>query len=510
MQRVAAYCRVSTDKDDQAGSLENQQRYFKEYIASQPDWQLAELYVDEGITGTSTQKRRAFLRMLEDAQNHRFDLLLTKEISRFARNTLDSIYYTRRLKEWGVGVVFVRDNINTLDPDAELRLTILASIAQEESRKTSDRVKWGQKRRMEQGVVFGRSLLGYDVEHGVISVNERGARIVRLIFHKFVEEGKGCCVIARELTEAGIPTFSGGREWSGTAVLRALRNEKYCGDLIQKKTWTPDYLTHQKKRNQGQEPLVVLKDHHPPIVSREMWEEAQRLLALRRPEPSSPSRYSSRSCFSGKLFCARCGGALVARSKRKKDGSLSRAWRCREAVRHGRARRDESGGVTGCDSRQIPEAELCRVMAQIISSLPLCREEIVGRLMARIEPVLAHKPEAAPAHSRQRRQIEEKRLRLIDLYLAGEMEDADYRQLLARYDRELASLQRDRTARSEEPRPLEETRKEIADHLSRILRGEVGTEAFGRELLDRMVIEGREQMDVFLHDLDCRFHVTTV
>ena len=158
--RVVAYCRVSTDSLDQQGSLESQKRYFTEYISRNPDWELAEVYVDEGITGTSTRKRRAFNQMMADAENRAFDLILTKEISRFARNTLDSIFYTRKLKDLGIGVVFVGDNINTLEPDAELRLTIMSSIAQEESRKTSDRVKWGQKRRMEQGVVFGRDLLG--------------------------------------------------------------------------------------------------------------------------------------------------------------------------------------------------------------------------------------------------------------------------------------------------------------------------------------------------------------
>ena len=153
IQRVAAYCRVSTDKDDQVNSLESQKKYFREYIERNPFWELSEVYVDEGISGTNTKKRHAFNKLMADAQNKKFDLVVTKEISRFARNTLDSVYYTRELKKHGVGVVFLNDNINTLEPDAELRLTIMSGIAQEESRKTSDRVKWGQKRRMEQGVV---------------------------------------------------------------------------------------------------------------------------------------------------------------------------------------------------------------------------------------------------------------------------------------------------------------------------------------------------------------------
>ena len=159
MLRVAAYCRVSTDKDDQANSFESQQRYFREYIERNPEWELVQIFADEGISGTNTKKRKEFNRMIRFAKAGEVDLIITKEVSRFARNTVDTLQYTRDLKKIGVYVLFMNDNINTKDPDAELRLTIMASIAQEESRKTSERVKWGQKRRMEQGVVFGRDML---------------------------------------------------------------------------------------------------------------------------------------------------------------------------------------------------------------------------------------------------------------------------------------------------------------------------------------------------------------
>ena len=279
-RRVAAYCRVSTDRPDQALSFEGQQRYFKQYVDAHPDWELIEIFADEGISGTHTKGRIQFHRMIAAAQNGDFDTVITKEISRFARNTLDSIYYTRELKRCGVGVIFLNDGIHTLDSDAELRLAILSSIAQEESRRTSERVKWGQKRRMEQGVVFGRSMLGYDVHGGCMTVNEEGARIVRLIFHKFVNEGKGTHTIARELGEEGYSPMR-AKTWSNTVILRILRNEKYCGDLVQKKTYTPDYLTHEKKYNRGQEEFVILQDHHVPIISRALFEEANRLLDTR-------------------------------------------------------------------------------------------------------------------------------------------------------------------------------------------------------------------------------------
>ena len=189
MIQVASYCRVSTDKDDQANSFESQQRYFKEYIDRQPDWELYRVYADEGITGTSTKKRVQFNRMISDAKMGKFKLIITKEVSRFSRNILDTIQFTRELRAIGVGVLFMNDGISTLEPDAELRLSIMGSIAQEESRKTSSRVKWGQTRQMERGVVFGRSMLGYDVKDGKMTINPDGAEIVRLIFHKYAVEG---------------------------------------------------------------------------------------------------------------------------------------------------------------------------------------------------------------------------------------------------------------------------------------------------------------------------------
>ena len=253
MIKVASYCRVSTDHEDQANSFAAQQRYFKEYIHRQPDWELYGIYADEGITGTSTKKRAQFNRMIHDAYSGKFQLILTKEVSRFSRNILDTISYTRELKALGVGVLFVNDGINTLEPDAELRLSIMASIAQEESRKTSSRVKWGQTRQMERGVVFGRSMLGYDVKNGAMTVNPEGAELVKLIFQKYGVERKGTSIIARELREAGYRTYTGNTKWSSSQIVKILKNEKYVGDLVQKKTYTPDYLTHEKKYNHGQE-----------------------------------------------------------------------------------------------------------------------------------------------------------------------------------------------------------------------------------------------------------------
>lgn len=235
MIMVASYCRVSTDKDDQVNSFEAQKRYFKEYIARNPEWELYNVYADEGITGTSTKKRIQFNRMISDAQEGKFKIIITKEVSRFSRNILDTIAFTRELKALGVAVLFMNDGINSLDSDAELRLSIMGAIAQEESRKTSARVKWGHARQMERGVVFGHSMLGYNVEHGKMTLEPEGAKIVQLIFYKYGIEKKGTSIIARELREAGIRSYRGHVNWSNAHILRLLKNEKYAGDLLQKK-----------------------------------------------------------------------------------------------------------------------------------------------------------------------------------------------------------------------------------------------------------------------------------
>ena len=362
--RVAAYCRVSTDSDDQANSFESQQRYFRAYIAQQPHWELAGIFADEGLSGTSTKKRLAFQRMIACARAGTLDLIVTKEISRFARNTLDSIYYTRELKRLGVGVLFLSDNLCTLDGDAELRLAILSSIAQEESRRTSERVKWGQKRRMEQGVVFGRDLLGYDVRGGMLYVNEAGAQTVREIFRKCVDEGKGAHTIARELNEAGIPAALGGA-WRSSVILRILRNEKYCGDLVQKKTYTPDYLTHEKKYNHGQEDYIIVREHHAPIIPRATFESAGRILDQRAAAPTGQRKYSRRYPLSGKL-------------------------RCGNAVKYGRPHTDTNGRRRGCTGESLRNEDALQILSQVWASLHLDRDIIAADVLAAVRAVTPH------------------------------------------------------------------------------------------------------------------------
>lgn len=417
--KVAAYCRVSTEQEDQANSFENQQRFFLQYIRENPRWKLYGIFADEGISGTSTKKRKEFNRMIACARNREFDLILTKEISRFARNTLDSIYYTRELKRYGVGVLFLNDQINTLDGDGELRLAILSSIAQEESRRTSERVKWGQKRQMEQGVVFGRALLGYDVREGKLYINETGARVVRLIFHKFTEEKKGTYVIARELEEAGILTVRNCKTWSCSSVLRILRNEKYCGDLVQKKTYTPDFLSHEKRQNQGEEEFVILKNHHPPIISREVFEKANELLDARALSQTGKDKYSSRYPFSGKIRCGLCKAAYVARTRKGTRGQKELSWKCLEAVRRGKAHETPDGKMVGCNAASIKNREAELLMMEAGKALIYNRKKFLKDFFEGMEMLIT----------------EEKRLKACkktaeSLLEGKEWDDTFYRELL--------------------------------------------------------------------------------
>ena len=321
---TAVYCRVSTDHLDQANSFASQQRYFREYIERQEDLQLYAIYADEGLSGTDTKKRIRFHDMVRDAEAGKFQLILTKEVSRFSRNLLDTISYTRKLKQLGVTVRFMSDGIDTAEPDAELRLSIMASIAQEESRKTSDRVVWGQTRRMEQGVVFGRSLLGYHVRHGRLEIEPQGAEIVQRIFRAYALEQQSCGRIAERLRQEGRNTSSGSDNWTAASVLRILKNEKYVGDLVQKKTYTPDYLTHAKRMNRGEVPFIVQTDHHVPIIDRELWNMTQQRLQEKGVRRGCSVAYP----LSGKIFCGACGSVFAARQKYRKDGSSYIRWQC--------------------------------------------------------------------------------------------------------------------------------------------------------------------------------------
>ncbi len=511
-RKVAAYCRVSTDNEDQANSFESQQRYFRQYIERNPDWELYEVFADEGISGTNTKKRKEFNRMIACAKNGDFDLIVTKEISRFARNTLDSIFYTRDLKKHGVGVIFMNDNINTLDGDAELRLAIMSSIAQEESRKTSERVKWGQKRQMEQGVVFGRSMLGYDVKDGKMYINEDGAKVVRLIFHKFVNEGKGTHVIARELREEGIKPMR-VKEWQNTVILRVIRNEKYCGDLVQKKTYTPDFLSHEKKVNLGQEEFVIIKDHHEPIISRELFDKANRILDEKSLSQKGKAKHSSRYPFSGKIKCGCCGSSYVARYKTRKNGSRYKAWRCLEAARHGSPHVDKAGNQVGCSGLSIRNEDATHIMYLVTSSLKYNKEKITNNLLAIIKSIIAMDTTGTDSEKlkSQIKAIEQKRTNLIDLYTSGDITRDEFSAARAKCENEIAELQSVIDSIDKQREMIEKQQElvaEITEAMNELINGVEYEDDFYKEILDKMVVNDKDHIDVYLNLLPLKWSYT--
>ena len=491
--KVAAYCRVSTDSSDQANSLASQQSYFKEYIERNPMWELYDIYVDEGITGTSTKKRKAFNRMMVDAQLKKYDLIITKEISRFARNTLDSIYYTRKLKEYGIGVIFANDNLFTLDPDAELRLTIMASIAQEESRKTSERVKWGQKRRMEQGVVFGKSMIGYDVRDGKLYINPEGAEIVRKIFHKYTIERKGTCTIARELKEEGIPTFT-NKNWTNTVILRTLRNEKYCGDLVQKKTLTPNYLTHEKVLNRGEEEFVIIRDHHEPIISRELFELTQKELERRSPSDEQKKKLGNRYCFSGKITCEECGSSFVFHNKKLMSGNYFKYWQCYNRRQNGKTKHIDSvtGKEVGCSIDHIAHDDLKNIMTSVIEMMTADKSRFLSLLKKQLEEVFLQSDNND--FERKKEQFDkktERRKALVDLYLDKCITREEFKEMSVQLDGEIESLKTELqscVANTLDREKKDEIIAECVAYAKAILSSGENNDEFIKQILESMTV----------------------
>lgn len=487
--RVAGYGRVSSDKEDQVNSLESQRRYFKDYINAHEDWILVDIYYDEGISGTQTKNRDGFNAMIEDALRGEIDLILTKEVSRFARNTVDTLSYTRKLKDAGVGVIFTIDNIDTRSSDGELRLTIMASIAQEESRKTSERVKWGQKRRMEQGVVFGRDLLGYYVKDGKLFVNEEEAAIVRAIFYKYANEGKGTHVIARELEEAGMRPKR-VKQWSNTVILRVLRNEKYVGDLCQKKTFTPDYLTHAKKYNRGEEDKVYLYDHHEPIISRDLWNRTQAELQKKSPTSEQRMKHSNRYWCSGKLYCGLCGFHYVSRTKRLKNGMQYKAWRCYAAVTYGRPK-ERMGEMVGCSNSSINEKALRACMRYLITHIKVNYETLRSEIIHDIKALQSSSIQETGRISGQIESLKEKKKKLIDLMLDGTLSKEDLKEQMAWYDEQIQELDLSLEKSVRDNKIMDRQAMEQETYIAAlddILSFDENNQDLYREILEKMVI----------------------
>ena len=342
--RVAAYCRVSTDDEEQLTSYEAQQTYYTDKIMTNPDWTMAGIYADEGITGTKATKRPEFLKMIRKCKQKKIDLILVKSISRFARNTVDCLNYIRTLKSLGIAVIFEKENINTLNEDSEMLTTIMGAFAQAESESISQNVKWGVRQAMKEGRVSIRykNLYAYDEgEDGQPRIIESEAAVIRRINDEFLS-GRSLPMIKDGLEADKILTPKGGNVWAVSAIRNLLKNEKYCGDVLMQKTFKTDPISGKTKRNTGQLPMYLIQDHHPAIISRDTYNAVQAEFARRtsgkapstKLAPTGQACYSAKYALTGIVICGECGNQY-RRCVWNKRGQKRPVWRCSSRIDYG-------------------------------------------------------------------------------------------------------------------------------------------------------------------------------
>ncbi len=421
--RVTFYARVSTDQDEQLNSLENQVQYYTELIRSKSNWTFVPGYIDEGISGTSTRKRDNFNRMIRDAKAGLFDFIITKEISRFSRSTLDSIKYTQELLECGVGVFFQNDNINTLDTDSEFRLVIMAGVAQDEVRKLSERLKFGFRQAIKNGHVLGNDkLYGYDKKDCVLTINEEEAKIVRIIFDLYANHRYGTRKISQKLLEMGY-TSREGNAFNVLSIRHMLENPKYKGWYCGNKTQNIDYRTKKKVFLEVSEWVMYPDPSIPAIVSEELWDRANALYKERRKEMmthSSGASYQNRYPYSTKIICEEHGTTFHRQVQKTSKGSRE-VWMCKVYRQKGKA---------ACSAPQIRSSELDQIMAQIFTEMIKDKNAIIDALVTVLtnvpkevdyERLLAHVEGEIGA-------TKQKKDRLLDLHIAGAITIEEFKE----------------------------------------------------------------------------------
>lgn len=422
-RRVAAYARVSTEKDEQFTSYEAQIDYYTNYIKGRPDWTFVSVYSDEGKTGCNTSRREGFKRMVDDALDGKIDLIVTKSVSRFARNTVDSLTTIRKLKEKGVEVYFEKENIWTFDGKGELMLTIMSSLAQEESRSISENCAWGQRKRFADGKVsvpFGR-FLGYDKgPDGNLVVNEKQAVIVRRIYAEFLQ-GFTPYAIARRLTEEGIPTPGGKEKWNGSVIRSILTNEKYKGDALLQKVFTEDFMTKKKIKNTGQVPQYYVEGNHEAIVSAETFDLVQEQIASRKP---GNNRYVGVHVFSGMVYCGDCGSRYGSKVWHANDKYRRIIWQCN---------RKYAGTI--CKPPHLTDAQLEDIVLLAMGKLCDEREELV-----RTAEMLCSTVFDTSALCAEQEQVEQKLADAADQLTQAVMRNASVALDQAAHKQEMAGL----------------------------------------------------------------------
>ena len=487
LMRVAAYCRVSTDDEDQLNSYRSQVAYYTELINKREDWTFAGIYADEGITGTKTEKREEFQLLINECMNGNVDMIITKSISRFARNTLDTLRYVRMLKEKNVAVFFEEENINTLTMDGELLLTILSSVAQQEVENISANVKKGLKMKMQRGELVGfQGCLGYDYDKETksISINEKEAEIVRYIFKRYAE-GAGGYTISRELRALGHKTKYGGRTWPESTIRGILRNEKYKGDLLMGKTFTVDPISKRRLANFGEEDKFYLTEHHEGIVSAELFEQVQKILN-RRGMPRRVGSNGVREKFSRKYSfscitkCGFCGGSMTRRCWHSGTKHSKPMWQCVTSTKGGRRFCPDSKGI---EEEQIEEA-----FVESYKRFCVDYSDVMDEFLQRVEHSLSENSvlKEIDKIKRDTMFLEEKKKKLLDLRLDNLLKTEDFD---LKYSEISAKIEENKT-RLEELREAEERRSLINERIlefRRLLQKNEILSKFDRTILESVI-----------------------
>lgn len=491
--RVAAYCRVSTDSEDQLSSYKSQVQYYTDLINGKSDWVLADIYADEAITGTQVKKREDFQRLINDCMSGEIDMVITKSISRFARNTLDTLKYVRMLKEKNVSVFFEEENINTLTMDGELLLVILSSVAQQEVENISANVKKGLKMKMQRGELVGfQGCLGYDYnpDDKSISVNEQEAEIVRYIFKRYVE-GAGCHMIGKELERLGYKTKRGNGTWVESTVMGIIKNEKYKGDIRQGKTFTLDPISKRRLDNNGEEDQYYIHDHHEPIISEEIFESAQRIIQRRakgrKAVEGKREKYSRKYAFSSLLECGFCSSNLSRRSWHSGSKYQKPIWQCMTNTKKGKK---------FCpDAKGIAEETIEKALLESYRLLCHNNKDIMDELLKRIEDTLCT-GDPAKELARIEKEIvvlEQKRKKLVDMHLDDAIDRETYAAKHYELTASIAKLQDEGSSVQNSADNENIIKKRITDFRRVLEKNEVLTE-FDRyvfeSIVDKVIVGG--------------------
>ena len=498
--RVTFYARVSTDQDEQINSLENQVQYYTELIQSKPNWKFVPGYVDEGISGGSTKKRDNFNRMIRDAKAGVFDFIITKEISRFSRSTLDSIRYTQELLDYNVGVFFQNDNINTLDTDSEFRLVIMAGVAQDEIRKLSERLKFGFRQAIKNGHVLGNDkLYGYDKKDCVLTVNEEEAEIIRIIFDLYGNQRLGTRTISKRLMELGY-TSREGNAFNTLTIRHILENPKYKGWYCGNKSQSVDYRTKRNILLDESEWVTYPDPSIPAIVPEELWNRANALYKRRREEMKSHSSglsFHNRYPYSTKIYCEEHGTTFHRQVIQTKKGQQE-VWQCKVYRSHGRA---------ACSAPQIRSSDLDFILSDIFKELIRDKQKIIDSLVT----VLTNIPKEVD-YGKLRCQVENemddlerKKNRLLDLSIAGALTVEEFKERNDAFNVQslecqgkLTAIRQEEENRSSEELDIPAIRRALDEALH--FTGEIDT-ALVATILDKVVVKKESTKDAIHLDI---------